>query len=94
MPGRWPRGWAPPGGLQWTDYPGGGILQAGAVPRLGDFEQGLIPSAYVAADELLRPVRARYDEVILTARVPGLATRDEREAFARNWLDRFADGRP
>ncbi|KAA5604815.1 DUF3396 domain-containing protein [Roseospira marina] len=77
-------------GLLWTPYDGGGILQAGDVPQLGDLDRGVVPSAYAAANRLLRPVRAVYDDVIFTTRPPGF----NRKAFSEAWLNRFEGGRP
>lgn len=74
-------------GLVWTDFEGGGILQAGETPQLGDLTRNIVPSAYGAAQILLNPV---HDDVIIAERIPGL----DRKRFTRAWLDRFTGGRP
>lgn len=76
--------------LSWSTYDGGGILQAGPTPQLGDLDQDMVPESYATADKLLKPVRAVYEDVIIGERIAGL----DRKLFTRNWLDRFEGGRP
>lgn len=76
--------------LSWSTYDGGGILQAGPSPQLGDLDQDMVPESYAKAHELLKSVRAAYDEVIIGERIEGL----DRKMFSRAWLDRFEGGRP
>ena len=42
-----------------SDLAGGKLIQAGPSPEAGDRNRMRIPPAYIAADELVRPIRAR-----------------------------------
>ncbi|MGR8930781.1 MAG: type VI immunity family protein [Gammaproteobacteria bacterium] len=73
-------------------YGNGMVFQAGAMPQIGDRQQGLIPPAYVALGRALKSLRAPYPDTLMYA-PPGFGPvapgEDPDEVFTQQWLARF-----
>lgn len=65
-------------------YKYGLMLQAGAVPQLGDNEKGIRLPSYATVFECLQAVRAKYEDTLIET-PSGVSER----AFTRAWLNRF-----
>lgn len=72
------------GAIQFFDYPGGLIIQAGQVPQFGDSANRLIPPDYQKVARFLKPIRSPYNDMLLET-PPGI----DRFTFAQQWLARF-----
>ncbi|QRK05091.1 DUF3396 domain-containing protein [Archangium violaceum] len=69
-------------------YPGGLMIQAGPQPEFGDLERNMLPVHYCQLYEVLRPLQAQYDDILMDT-PEGV----EPEEFTRQWLRRFAGPR-
>lgn len=76
-------------GFTFDPYPGGLMIQAGPHPEFGDLDRNIIPAHYRRLYEVLRPVQAPYDDVLMDTPA-GV----DPEAFTQQWLRRFATPTP
>lgn len=70
------------------EYDGGVLVQAGAMPELGDRELDEVPAAYQQLSWKLRPLRMQYPDGWSLLRSPGPAAGDS-TALTNAWLARL-----